>query len=101
MEAARRKAPKTIDCMKSEIEVRSSHEKVYPFAFQKLGLATLHRNSQGKSARKISRARISRNPLISLDSDERIQGNPRKSNPENLGFSQRNSDEPRKPKPAQ
>jgi hypothetical protein len=26
------------------------------------------------------------NPLISLDSDERIQGNPRKSNPLNLGF---------------
>src|ERR1700733_5578482 len=26
------------------------------------------------------------NPLISLDSDERIQGNPRKSNAQNLGF---------------
>jgi hypothetical protein len=39
-----------------------------------------------------------RNPLISLDSDERIQGNPRKSNPHDRGSSQRNSDEPRKPK---
>src|ERR1700722_11699788 len=40
-----------------------------------------------------------RNPLISLDSDEEIQGNPRKSNPHNWGFSQRNGQEPRKPKP--
>jgi hypothetical protein len=39
--------------------------------------------------------------LISLDSDERIQGNPRKSNLSNRGFSQRNGDEPRKPKPGQ
>jgi hypothetical protein len=29
---------------------------------------------------------VPRNPLISLDSDERIQGNPRKSNPLNRGF---------------
>jgi hypothetical protein len=28
--------------------------------------------------------------LKSLDSDERIQGNPSFSNPQNLGFSQRN-----------
>src|ERR1700727_2173845 len=34
--------------------------------------------------------KISCNPLISLDSDERIQGNPSFSNPQNLGFSQRN-----------
>jgi len=38
------------------------------------------------------------NPLISLDSDERIQGNPRKSNPHDRRFSQRNGREPRKPK---
>ena len=38
------------------------------------------------------------NPLISLDSDERIQGNPRKSNPHKRGFSQRNGEAPRKPK---
>jgi hypothetical protein len=30
--------------------------------------------------------KIRRNPLISLDSDERIQGNPRKSNPPEEGF---------------
>jgi hypothetical protein len=39
-----------------------------------------------------------RNQLISHDSDERIQGNPRKSNPHNRGISQRNGHEPRKPK---
>jgi hypothetical protein len=34
--------------------------------------------------------KISGNPLISLDSVERIQGNPSFSNPQNLGFSRRN-----------
>jgi hypothetical protein len=38
------------------------------------------------------------NPLISLDPDERIQGNPRKSNPPKAGFSKLNSRGPRKPK---
>jgi hypothetical protein len=36
--------------------------------------------------------------LKSLDSNERIQGNPRKSNPHDRGFSQRNGQGPRKPK---
>jgi hypothetical protein len=35
----------------------------------------------GKRVTKIFSAKIPRNPLISLDSDERIQGNPRKNNP--------------------
>src|ERR1700722_2019875 len=39
-----------------------------------------------------------RNPLKSLDSDERIQGNPRKSNPHERGSSQQNGQGPRKPK---
>ena len=38
-----------------------------------------------------------RNPLKSINSDEKIQGNPRKSNPHNRGSSQRNGDEPRNP----
>jgi hypothetical protein len=38
--------------------------------------------------------------LISLDSHERIQGNPSFSNPQNLAFSQRNRGETRKPKKA-
>jgi hypothetical protein len=36
--------------------------------------------------------------LISLDSDERIQGNPRESNTRNLGILQRNGDAPRQSK---
>ena len=43
-------------------------------------------------------AKIPRNPLISLDSDERIQGNPRKSNTQKRGFSQPNGQGPRKSK---
>jgi hypothetical protein len=38
------------------------------------------------------------NPLKRLDSDERIQGNPRESNPHNRGLSPRNGPLPRKPK---
>jgi hypothetical protein len=38
------------------------------------------------------------NPLISLDSHERIQGNPSFSNPQKLGFSPPNGEAPRKPK---
>ena len=43
---------------------------------------------------------VPRNPLKSLDPDERIQGNPRKSNPHKRGPSQRNAMAPRKPKTA-
>jgi hypothetical protein len=39
-----------------------------------------------------------RNPLINLDSDKRIQVNPRQSNTHERGFSQRNGQGPRKPK---
>src|ERR1700722_20161875 len=42
--------------------------------------------------------KIPRNPLISLDSDERIQGNPRNSNPHKLRFPRRNGEAPRRPK---
>jgi hypothetical protein len=37
---------------------------------------------EDKSLRKKLILKIWRNPLISLDSDERIQGNPRESNPQ-------------------
>jgi hypothetical protein len=40
-----------------------------------------------KAEGKNSSVSIQRNPLITLVSDERIQGNPRKSNVQNLGFS--------------
>ncbi len=43
-------------------------------------------------------AKKPRNPLKRLDSDEKIQGNPRKSNGHNWGSSQQNGRSPRKPK---
>ena len=59
-----------------------------------------HRSGRaGTRAREISLSEDPSQPLIRLDSDERIQGNPSFSNPQNLGFSQRNGDVPRKPKP--
>jgi hypothetical protein len=44
------------------------------------------RGAMGKGGRKILPAKTPRNPLKRLDSDERIQGNPRKSNSSNRGF---------------
>jgi hypothetical protein len=55
-------------------------------------------NTSGKSARKNFSAFISRNPLKSLDSDERIQGNPNESNSSKEGLWQRNGEAPRKSK---
>jgi hypothetical protein len=51
----------------------------------------------GKSGAKNCSSFISLNPLKSLDSDERIQGNPNKSNSSKRGFSQRNSDRQENP----
>jgi hypothetical protein len=64
-----------------------------PQAFRSGGSAAAE-----KAARNILPAKIPRNPLKSLDSDERIQGNPSFSNPQNRGYLQRNGQEPRKPK---
>jgi hypothetical protein len=50
-----------------------------------------------KREEKLSRFKL-RNPLKSLDSDERIQGNPRESNPHERESSQQNGQGPRKPK---
>jgi hypothetical protein len=44
------------------------------------------RRRTGKEAMNLFSRWIARNPLKSLDSDERIQGNPRKSNGVKLGF---------------
>jgi hypothetical protein len=44
------------------------------------------RSSDYEGARKNPLLKISCNPLISLDPDERIQGNPSFSNPKTLGF---------------
>ena len=55
---------------------------------------------QGRGHEKFSFRKNPRNSLKSLDSDERIQGNPRKTNPDNQGFSRQNGPCSRKPKSA-
>jgi hypothetical protein len=60
--------------------------------------ATLVPPRRGKAREKFLSAKIQRNPLKRLDSDERIQGNPSFSNPQKRGFSRPKSQEPRKPK---
>jgi hypothetical protein len=52
----------------------------------------------GKGLRKKFPRFKPRNPLKSIDSNERIQGNPRKSNLRDQGSSNRNGQGPRKPK---
>jgi hypothetical protein len=44
-------------------------------------ITAIPRRIPGKSAEKEVLSLFPHNPLISLDSDERIQGNPRESNP--------------------
>jgi hypothetical protein len=88
-----------IPCRKSEIELSLPHEQFCVsrmaftprFPFQRC-------SHPGESRAKKFPAKIPRNPLISLVSDERIQGNPRESNRPNPGFSQRKGREPREPK---
>src|ERR1700722_19021303 len=63
-----------------------------------LGAAVSTTLSRRQKRGKILLLKISCNPLISLDLNERIQGNPRKSKPHIRGFSQRNGDQPRKSK---
>src|ERR1700759_812964 len=53
---------------------------------------------RGKKREKIFPAKILCNPLISLDSDERIQGNPRESKAHNRAVCPRKGREPRNPK---
>ena len=67
-------------CRKSEIKLSLPHEQSIPSACRILGPPFRRRFRDDKSARKNLLLKISCNPLISLDSDERIQGNPRKSN---------------------
>jgi hypothetical protein len=58
--------------------------------------ADLSRREEGRG-KKSSRQKL-RNPLKSLDLDERIQGNPRKSKAPKRGPWQRNGHESREPK---
>jgi hypothetical protein len=80
------RARAAICCRKSEIEVSLPHEQSVLFGMAHGGPPFQRRFRYDKSARKNYPLKISCNPLISIDSDERIQGNPRKSNPQNLGF---------------
>jgi hypothetical protein len=79
-----------ISCRKSEIELSLPNEQFVPCACRTVGWPFQTLFPDDKSARKNLLRRISCNPLINLDSDERIQGNPSFSKPQNLGFSQRN-----------
>jgi hypothetical protein len=63
-----------ISCRKSEIKL--PHEQSMPSACRILGPPFRRRFRDDKSARKNLLLKISCNPLISLGSDERIQGNP-------------------------
>jgi hypothetical protein len=55
---------------------------------------------QGGRGREKFLRKIPRNPLISLDSDERIQGNPSLSNPDKLPFPKQKAQPPRQTKSA-
>jgi hypothetical protein len=65
---------------------------------QDRGLSVLEPYPQAKGSEKKLSRKNRRNALKRLDSDERIQGNPRQSNAHKLGFSQPNGRDPRKTK---
>ena len=73
-------------CWKSENEVSLPHEQSVLFAYRIVGLPLRRFFCDSKSARKNRPLKVSCNPLISLDSDERIQGNPRESQPYSRRF---------------
>jgi hypothetical protein len=79
------------DCSKSEIRLGSHREE--SCAAQWLSVLSEEPRS-GKTQENIS-AFIPRNPLIRLDSDEEIQGNPKYSNLPEAGFWQRKRRNPR------
>jgi hypothetical protein len=72
-------------CGKSETRLSWRYEPSFAFWMPKRPLAPW-RFCRGKGRENFSLAKNARNPLISLDSNERIQGNPRKSNAYNPGF---------------
>ena len=75
----------TISCRKSEIRLSLPHEQSCASAWPRPQAPVPALRTPGKRAeKKYSRFKL-RNPLKSLDSDERIQGNPRKSNAHERG----------------
>jgi hypothetical protein len=79
-------------------QVKHALEQSGPSACQNASSRSGGFERKGKSARKNFPRFKPHNPLKSLDSDERIQGNPRQFNPHERWPSERNSHEPRKPK---
>jgi hypothetical protein len=78
-------------CGKTEFNISSRHDESCPSAGRDCEFPVPRRQLlRAKGLRKKRVSFMLRNPLKSLDSDERIQGNPRKSNPHNCGFSARN-----------
>jgi hypothetical protein len=96
--AGAKKPAATISCRKSELPISLPHERAGDSTDSDRESAVQSRSIQGERRAKNVSPFMPRNPLISLVSHERIQGNPRKSNPHNQGFSERKGHEPRKSK---
>jgi hypothetical protein len=88
-------ASTAIYCRKSEIRLCSPDEQS---CASTAGSPPADAAATAKGREKFPSAKIQRNPLKRLDSDERIQGNPSFSNPQKLGFLRTKGHEPRKPK---
>jgi hypothetical protein len=72
----------TINCRKSEARVSLAYDDLALSPCRDRGLPMLGAANVQESAQKKTSSLFPRNPLKSLDSDERIQGNPRESNPQ-------------------
>ena len=79
-EAAESNAQKTINCGKAETGVSLPHEQCYASRTPSTVGSRSGAPREGGSDVKNFCPLFPRNPLISLDSDERIQGNPSESN---------------------
>jgi hypothetical protein len=89
----------TIACRKSEAPVSSPHEQFRASVWPRPPLPSRRLAAPWeKAARKILPTKTPRNPLKSLDSDERIQGNPRKSKAQKRSLQTETRRAPRKPK---
>jgi hypothetical protein len=75
-----------IYCGKSEGGLSLPHEKPGASAWLRPATPALLQSARREAPRKKFSGFVPYNPLKSLDSDERIQGNPKKSNALNRGF---------------
>jgi hypothetical protein len=87
VDAAEGDAGAAIYCGKSQIGLSLRHDQSVPFRQAKIVGRRSHGSRAGAKGReKFPSAKIQHNPLKRLNSDERIQGNPSLSNPQNQGF---------------